>query len=134
MEMLDRLLAWHGRLRPRLIGIEQNGGYALIRPLLSLRAGGGFVPVRYVNHTEPKELRIERLSPEFEAGLWLFPSNPGPGVRVLQEQLLNYPGGFVDGPDALAGCSELLPDPVAPADAAQPLYRRLGPRSDFAEL
>ncbi len=133
MQMVDRLIEFHDRLRPRLIGIEQNGGYALIRPLLEMRLGGRFMPVRYVTHREAKELRIERLAPQFEAGLWLFPKVPSVGVATLQEQLLNYPEGFVDGPDALAGCDELLPAPGA-AGQAEVGYVSLARRSDFAAL
>jgi predicted phage terminase large subunit-like protein len=132
MEMVDRLIEFHDRLRPRLIGVEQNGGYALIRPLLQMRLGGRFIPVRYVTHREAKELRIERLCPQFEAGLWLFPRRPGAGVATLQEQLLHYPDGFVDGPDALAGCAELLPDAFTPVPG--PAYRSLHRRGDFAAL
>ena len=113
MQMLDRIIEFHGRWRPRMIGIEQNGGYALIRPLLQMRTGGRVLPVRYVTHREAKQVRIERLSPQFEAGLWRFPAEPGPGVRTLQEQFLSYPDGHVDGPDACAGCDELLPSPVS---------------------
>jgi len=132
MQMLERLIEFHGRFRPRLIGIEQNGGYALIRPLLKMRLRGKSLPVRYVNHNRPKELRIERLCPAFEAGLWRFPRNPSRGVRVLQDQLLSYPDGFVDGPDALAGCDELLPDAFG-ADSVLP-YASLARRTAFQDL
>ena len=132
MQMLDRLMDFHRRYRPRLIGIEENGGYALIRPLLNMRSGGRFLPVRYVTHTVAKELRIERLSPQFEAGRWLFPKTPSPGVEALQEQLLAYPDGFVDGPDALAGCDELLPDTFAPAP--DPAYASLSRRRHYEGL
>ena len=133
LEMLDRLIAFHGRWRPRLIGIESNGGYALIRPLLRMRTGGAFLPLRYVHHTQAKELRIERLSAQFEAGLWLFPRDPGAGVRTLQEQFLGYPRGFVDGPDAAAGCDELLPQPFG-GGGCEFRYAALTRRADFTHL
>jgi len=132
MAMLERLIEFHRRFRPRLIGIEANGGYALIRPLLRMRLGGKALPVRYVHHSRPKELRIERLCPQFEAGRWRFPQNPSPGVQALQEQLLAYPDGFVDGPDALAGCDELLPD--AFCSEPGPLYRSLRGRRPYRDL
>jgi hypothetical protein len=88
--------------------------------------------VRYITHREAKELRIERLSVQFEAGRWLFPRNPGAGVRVLQEQFLSYPDGYVDGPDACAGCDELLPGGFG-AQAAF-TYERLGSRADLRGL
>ena len=117
MEMVEQIFRVHRRFRPRLIGIETNGGYALIRPLLEMQsaARGSFVPVRYVTHSRPKEIRIESLCSQFEGGRWRFPHNPSAGVRTLQDQFLNYPHGFVDGPDACAGCDELLPDAFRPA-------------------
>jgi len=132
MSMVDKIIETNDRWHPRLTGVEANGGYALIQPLLRMSARG-FVPVRYVTHTQPKPIRIERLSPQFEAGRWLFPHNPGPGVRVLQEQLLSYPQGFVDGPDALAGCGELLPDAFAPASGAAE-YHSLSKRRQLGAL
>ncbi|MFW6189045.1 MAG: hypothetical protein ACOC7T_01310 [Planctomycetota bacterium] len=135
MQMVERLFAFHRRYRPRVIGIESNGGYALIRPLLKMRERehGRRLPARYVNHSRPKELRIEALCSQFESGRWLFPPNPGSGVKTLQEQFLGYPDGYVDGPDAVAGCDELLPDAWAPEEA-QTEYRTLSRRRDYAQL
>ena len=52
---------------------------------------------------------------------------------MLQDQFLTYPDGFVDGPDAAAGCDELLPATFAPAEAGG-AYRSLRGRTDFATL
>jgi predicted phage terminase large subunit-like protein len=135
LEMIRQLFALNRRLRPRVIGIESNGGYALIRPLLNVRETqrGVRLPVRYVNHTRPKDLRIEMLCSQFETGRWLFPQNPSAGVKTLQEQFLSYPDGYVDGPDAAAGCDELLPRAFAPA-ADEAGYMRLQGRTDFSAL
>jgi predicted phage terminase large subunit-like protein len=134
-QMIERLFALHERFGPRVIGIESNGGYALIKPLLGLweERRGRRLPVRYVNHSRPKALRIEALCAAFEQGRWLFPETPNAGVRALQDQFLAYPHGYVDGPDAAAGCDELLPDTFARAhdDGS---YRRLSGRTDFAAL
>ena len=132
MAMVDKLIEFHRRLRPRLVGIEQNGGYALVRPLLQMRPGGAAVPARYVTHTRSKAIRIESLSAQFEVGRWLFPRNPNAGIRTLQEQFLSYPEGFVDGPDACAGCDDLLPG--GPGAAPEFEYRTLGRRTDFREV
>jgi predicted phage terminase large subunit-like protein len=134
-QMLEKLFEFGRRLRPRVMGVEANGGYALIRPLLEVweTQRGVRLPVRYVHHKRPKDIRIETLCSQFESGRWMFPQNPGPGVRMLQEQFLSYPDGFVDGPDAAAGCDELLPDAFVghrPAAA----YRSLGRRTDFGSL
>jgi len=135
VEMLEQVFRFHQRFRPRMIGIESNGGYALIRPLLATWEArrGQRLPVRYVHHSRPKALRIEALCSQFESGRWRFPQNPGPGVKVLQEQFLSYPDGYVDGPDAAAGCDELLPDAFAPVGRTGS-YRRLQGRSDFRSL
>jgi predicted phage terminase large subunit-like protein len=133
--MMDKLFEYERRFRPRVIGIESNGGYALIRPLLNHleQQRGRRLPVRYVNHVRPKDLRIEGLSVQFESGRWRFPCSPGPGVRTLQEQFLSYPDGYVDGPDAAAGCDELLPDTFAPVGDGC-TYTSLAGRTDFSSL
>jgi predicted phage terminase large subunit-like protein len=135
LEMIEQLFTFNRRWRPRLIGIESNGGYALIRPLLALREAerGERLPVRYVHHSRPKELRIEALCAQFEGGRWRFPEQPSPGVKTLQDQFLSYPDGFVDGPDAAAGCDELLPATFEPA-ANGAAYRSLRARTDYATL
>jgi len=132
-EMVEKLFEVNERFRPRLIGVEANGGYALIKSMLAMEEErrGRVLPVRYVNHSRPKELRIETLCPQFEQGRWRFPSRPSPGVQTLQEQFASYPDGFVDGPDACAGCDELLPDSFRPAASAA-LYRSIGKRTDYA--
>ncbi len=135
MEMMGMLFDFNRRFRPRLIGVESNGGYALIRPLLGMLEAERRVrlPVRYVNHTRPKDLRIEKLSAQFERGCWLFPTNPNAGVKMLQEQFLSYPDGYVDGPDAAAGCDELLPEAFVTAPEAAG-YVSLQGRTDFSCL
>ncbi len=131
LDMVDRLIEFNSRFNPYLIGIEQNGGFALIRPLLQMRLGGAYMPVRYIDHSQNKDVRIQVLGPQFEDGRWEFPMNPNAGVRTLIEQLLSYPDGFVDGPDALAGCDEMLPSSFNPR-AGQLEYQSLERRTDFA--
>jgi len=135
MEMLGKLFEFNRRLRPRVMGIESNGGYALIKPLLATEEASRAerLPVRYVNHSVPKALRIEALCSQFESGRWLFPQNPRPGVKTLEEQFLSYPDGYVDGPDAAAGCDELLPSAFGPG-LQQDGYRSLQRRTDFSSL
>ena len=135
LRMIEQLFTFNRRWRPRLIGVESNGGYALIRPLLALREAerGERLPVRYVHHSRAKELRIEALCAQFEGGRWRFPEQPSPGIKTLQDQFLAYPDGFVDGPDAAAGCDELLPATFQPA-ARGAAYKALSARTDFAAL
>jgi len=92
--------------------------------------GRNWVPAIYVDHKAAKDLRIERLVPGMEAGRWLWPKQLSEGLRILQEQFLSYPVGFVDGPDACAGCDELLPDSFRPMGDG--LYKSLSRRTDFA--
>ncbi len=134
-EMIAKLFEFNARFRPRIVGVESNGGYALIKPLLGMWEAerGTRLPVRYVNHTRPKDLRIEALCMQFEIGLWRFPQNPSAGVKTLQEQFLSYPDGYVDGPDAAAGCDELLPQPFQPA-RSDPVYAFSQRRTDFSLL
>lgn len=132
-KMLDWVVDGHERLNCRINGIETNGGYALLKPLLDERRGGQWIPVTYVPQTEAKETRIERLSPQMEAGRWSFPQNPGRGVRKLIEQILSYPDGWVDGVDALASCDQLLPDTWRP-DRGEFQYSSASTRTDFAQV
>jgi hypothetical protein len=135
VEMIEKLFEFDKQFRPRMIGIESNGGFALIRPLLAMWEArqGHCLPVRYVHHSRPKALRIEALCSQFESGRWRFPQNPSAGIKTLQEQFLSYPDGFVDGPDAAAGCDELLPDAFRPA-GLEASYRRLQGRRDLAAV
>ena len=135
-EMAGKLFEFNRRFRPRVIGIESNGGYALLKPLLTMLQAerGEALPVRYVAHARPKALRIEALCPQFEGGRWRFPRNPNAGVQTLQEQFLSYPDGYVDGPDAAAGCDELLPAAFALDSGADSAYRSLARRTDFNAL
>jgi len=130
--MLDKLYEFFERWQPYLMGIESNGGYALLRDLLNVQGSRrGGLPVRYVNQTENKDVRIMALQAPMEQGKWKFPKDAGPGVRALIEQLLNYPDGFVDGPDALASADAMLPGWFAPRGGGTP-YRTLQKRTDFA--
>ena len=132
--MVEKVMAFNERFRPRIFGIESNGGYALIKPLLEeMSRGRRWVPARYVEHREAKEVRIERLAPQMEAGRLLFPRHPSAGVKTLQDQFLSYPDGFVDGPDACAGCGELLPDAFGRANSGFG-YRSGDGRRDLAHV
>lgn len=133
----QRMIEWvfetFERWRPRVIGIESNGGYALLRlPIEAEMRRRGWVPIRYVEHQhEGKDTRIGRLQPQVESGRWWFPEQPSLGVQTLEEQLTSYPDGFVDGPDAMAGCDELLPNAWRPGPAGPGLESR-GRRRNLA--
>ncbi len=134
-QMIDKLFRVHERWHPRVIGVESNGGYALIRPLLAVweREKRYRIPVRYVTHSRAKELRIEALCPEMESGRWRWPERPSEGVRTLEQQFLSYPNGWVDGPDAAAGCTEFLPSAWGGGRVhGAPIYHTIQPRRDLS--
>ena len=132
--MIDHLYLFFERWSPYLMGIESNGGYALLKDLLNVHSHRrGSLPVRYEPQTENKDVRIMALQAPMEQGKWKFPKDPGPGVRALIEQLLSYPDGFKDGPDALASADAMLPGWFAPRGTGA-AYRTLQRRTDFASV
>lgn len=60
--------------------------------------------IKKIDSKENKALRIERTETIIETAKILFPC--GQDTPTLISQFLTYPDGYVDGPDALAGCLE----------------------------
>ncbi len=60
--------------------------------------------IKRIDNRESKNLRIERTETTIETGKVLFPD--GQDTHILISQYLTYPDGYIDGPDALAGCLE----------------------------
>jgi hypothetical protein len=60
--------------------------------------------IKRINNKENKNLRIERTDTVIETGKVQFPD--GQDTPTLINQFLTYPDGYVDGPDAFAGCLE----------------------------
>lgn len=60
--------------------------------------------IKKIDNKENKNLRIERTETSIETAHVLFPE--GSDMPTLISQFLTYPDGYVDGPDALAGCLE----------------------------
>ncbi len=60
--------------------------------------------IKKIDNKENKSLRIERTETIIETGKVIFPD--GQDMGTLESQFLTYPDGYVDGPDALAGCLE----------------------------
>ncbi len=67
-----------------------------------------------VNNKVSKNLRIERLDTVIESGKLLFPE--GQDTPTLISQFLTYPQGYVDGPDAVAGCLERFKEYSTPCN------------------
>jgi hypothetical protein len=57
-----------------------------------------------INNTENKNLRIEALEPVIESGKVIFCE--GQDMPTVIGQFTSYPQGYIDAPDALAGCLE----------------------------
>lgn len=60
--------------------------------------------IQKINNDQNKNLRIERTDTVIETGKVVFPDNQD--TPTLINQFLTYPQGYIDGPDALAGCLE----------------------------
>jgi hypothetical protein len=68
-----------------------------------------------------------------ESGRWRWPARPSAGIRTLEQQFLSYPDGFVDGPDASAGCTEFLPSAWGGGRrAGETAYKSIARRRDLA--
>jgi len=66
----------------------------------------GFITISHyfkqIINTENKNLRIEALEPIIESGKVVFPE--GQDMPTVIGQFTSYPQGYIDAPDALAGC------------------------------
>jgi len=99
------------------VGVETNGFQILLKKeYLRLQKDHGILPFLEIEHTgESKESRIERIVPFVKEGIVTFDISD-PDQELLIEQLKAFPrGGQVsqgglgdDGPDALAGCIEII--------------------------
>ena len=108
--MLDQVHAYDELYSPVVIGMEENA----LKEFLSeaVRASevrnGKFLPWKAVHHSLPKDLRIERLVPAIERGEWTFVRRGDNEELIDQWLFYGSPGMKDDGPDAHAGCDELV--------------------------
>jgi hypothetical protein len=91
-------------MRPTTVSPHTRG----LRPWCRENAQSNLSPHRRVNNDRNKALRIERVDTVIETGQVVFPD--GQDTPTLISQFLTYPQGYVDGPDALAGCLERFPE------------------------
>lgn len=81
------------------------------------------------NRHGSKEARIESLVPLASVGRIAFPARMTPDVETLYNQLLAYPSGYTDGPDALESCiSRLRGGSQGPVEYTSLAPRRYAPR------
>ncbi|KKL13145.1 hypothetical protein LCGC14_2528700, partial [marine sediment metagenome] len=132
-EQIDRYFSMAMMYRPQKHGIETIAFQRALAHLANeeMARHKYFFEVIKVTNTQHKDERIRGiLAPRFAAGYVSF-DYP---MRDLTEELLDYPSGLKDGPDALAGAIALLDDyagvayPEDPSeDQYQPLEQILGP-------
>jgi predicted phage terminase large subunit-like protein len=106
------------RRRPyRVIGVEANAFGGWVESEMKRAAGkAGFrIPWKAVTHRTSKRGRVEGLVPLIQRGELRFDPRQGDQRRLI-EQLIHFgsPGMHDDGPDALAGCQEMLKKGSAP--------------------
>lgn len=102
-----RLRRAYGRRQGfKLFGAETNQfQWFLSEELKKASAKAGlYLPVREVNHTTDKVLRVQSLQPDVKNGYIKFSKKH----RLLLEQMKHFPmGAHDDGPDALEACRTL---------------------------
>ena len=117
-EMIRETYRHRRQFNSKLIGVETNGFQLLLKPeYLRLQASEkALLPFHEMpHHGESKTSRIERLIPFVKEGIITFDTDD-PDQELLIQQLKVFPnagqvsaGGLGDdGPDALAGCIELI--------------------------
>ncbi|NQV14503.1 hypothetical protein HQ531_03515 [bacterium] len=108
-EMVRHMYVVHKQFKPYLqeIQVEAVGFAKLIKPIIELLARdyGYMLPIRMVDQSFNKEIRIQGLSSPYENGYIIHDPSVG-DTGLLEEQLLGFgsPGMEDDGPDAEEGC------------------------------
>lgn len=143
-ERTDRLFALHRKWKPHGVRYEQYGLMADVQHIKDVQERDNYrFPITEVAGQTPKNDRIRRLIPSFEARRWYFPETLHKTdhlgrVRELvedfiEQELLAFPVGVHDDQmDALARIAEpnlelSWPKPVAPAnDEDEELYANAG--------
>ena len=116
-EMILETYRQKNKYNSKVVGVETNGYQILLKKeYLRMQPKHGLLPFQEVEHTgESKESRVERIVPFVKEGTITFDLDD-PDQELLIRQLKAFPsagqvsGGGLgdDGPDALAGCIELI--------------------------
>ena len=98
------------RFNPVLVAIEETGlSEWIMQPLRTEQVKRGtLVPLRALNAPRGKLDFIRGLQPFFKAGQIEF-ADATPGMELLKRQLLSFPTGDIDAPNALAYALTLQP-------------------------
>jgi hypothetical protein len=128
-EIIDHIFEMSRRFGPVEIGVEEDGlNEWLLQPIRVRMLKEGVIPYRGVRAPRGKIDFIRGLQPFFAAGEVSFAA-PMPD---LQEQLLGFPTGRIDAPNALAYALQLKPgrliyeawNPNAHIEAITPMWAR----------
>jgi predicted phage terminase large subunit-like protein len=89
-------------------GIESNGFQSTLKEDYEIeeKTRGATLNMKLINNTQNKEVRIGTLSSVVERGKLKFMRNHSDQNELIT-QLLDFPDGDLDGPDALAGAKAL---------------------------
>jgi predicted phage terminase large subunit-like protein len=120
-ELIDLIVAHHAFFHYKSFGIEANSlgkakrdkGFCNFELVLQARQAEKkvVVPYKLVWHTAPKLNRISSLEPFYSNGQLQFLSSWNQDYPELIKQLIQFPlADHDDGPDALAGCVQLMQD------------------------
>ena len=109
-EIIDDIFNVNEQFNPVLIGVEETGlNEWIMTPLRQEQIKRAtLVPLRPLNAPKGKFDFIRGLQPFFKAGQVEFASDD-PGMQLLKAQLLSFPTGDIDGPNALAYAMVMQP-------------------------
>ena len=115
------------RFNPVLVSIEETGlSEWIMQPLRTEQVKRGqLVPLRALNAPRGKLDFIRGLQPFFRANQIEF-ANSTPGMELLKRQLLSFPTGDIDAPNALAYALTLQPQ--------QPVYDGFDGETHISDL
>ena len=109
-ELVEDIFDVTSRYNPTLVAVEETGlSEWIMQPLRTAQVRRGvLVPLRALNAPRGKLDFIRGLQPFFKAGQVEFASD-GAGTETLRRQLLSFPTGDIDAPNALAYALTLQP-------------------------
>jgi predicted phage terminase large subunit-like protein len=108
--LIDDILRLHDTHGFGAFGFETNGFQSTIADTLGDKSveRGSMLPLVLVDHSEPKERRIDRLGHYLQGGYFKF-KRTSEGAKALVRQTMLYGvDKHDDGPDALEGCVEIV--------------------------
>ena len=126
-ELISEVFDVCQRFNPVLVSIEETGlSEWIMQPLRTEQVKRGqLVPLRALNAPRGKLDFIRGLQPFFRANQIEF-ANSTPGMELLKRQLLSFPTGDIDAPNALAYALTLQPQ--------QPVYDGFDGETHISDL